>query len=396
MRLRIRYILVALVLWTNWRGSVAHGQAQATSAKVPPVVVDLRTIGWVPPPHESNRAFFKDFSIGKLISLDENTRVEFLTEDVTVVYHTKQEGSDWRTAARLMEAFFIRAKDGSLLSTMRWPTRLRRSDNDLRESEARLIPLYDGRFLAFANGAMTLYTASLNPLKQQKLEPFGSSDMWAAQAVSEGHGIFLRHESTPPPRVTYWWLDSENLEVRSTTPGYRDRDFLVQAGVTAGEKSVFTLFPSGIRMIDRDHQIKTICDAQLCRDADGLRVLSSQYIAVKADSGIGVVDTHQGLAWSKSVQSRYAPRTFQFGSIRSAMSGTRFAVWVTGGRNKFFDGVKIGAWPPALLVYDVASPKDPLVVPSRPVDGQLDFALSPSGTRLAVFDGARVLIYQLD
>ena len=82
--------------------------------------------------------------------------------------------------------------------------------------------------------------------------------------------------------------------------------------------------------------------------------------------------------------------------MRSAMSEKRLAVWVSTNKKAPFDGAKIQPWPPTLLVYDVAGPKDPIVIRMKPVDGQFDFAFSPSGTKLAVFDNARVQIYSFD
>lgn len=384
-----RVITGLLVLSAVFWGSAGH--MDAPSLRTPAVVVDLAKIGWAPPRNQSDRAFFKDFTIGNLFSLDQNTRILFLNADAFVVYHTKQEGQDWRTAPRTMEAFFIRAKDGSLISTMRWPTRLRRSDNDLRESEARLVPLSDGRFLAFANGVMRLYGDNLDLLKEQKLEPDGPGGMWSAQSVAEGHQIFLRHESMRPPRATYFWLDSATLQVEYTSPGYHDRDFLVQAGVVAGEKSVFTLSQSGIRMIDRDHGVKTICADQLCRGDGLLRALSSRHIGLSGKNGIGIVDLDHGLIWSKSIGDD--SKHFQFSEMQCAMSGKRFAFWITGAKKALFDGVKINEWPPTILVYERDSSKTPLVIRTTPVEGQLDFALSPGGTKLAVFDGAKVQVY---
>lgn len=393
--LSVRYIVLALAAWTTWLGS-AHGEDHPTPARTPAVVVDLRTIGWAPPHYESNRRFFKDFSIGKLMSLDENTKVVFLSDDVIAIYHTRQEGSDWRTAARLMEAFLIRVKDGSLVSTMRWPTRLRISDNDLRDSECRLIPLSDGRFLVLSAGVMTLYSGNLELLKQQKLESATSGDMWAAQSVAEGHKVFLRHESMTPPQVGYSWLDSATLKVEYTSPGYRDRDFLVQGGVKASEGSVFTLSESGVRMIDKDQNVKEVCGDQLCREANHYQVLSTHRIGLSARNGFGIVDIDEGLKWSKLIESKYDPKRFQFSSIRGALSGTRFGLWLTGDKKSFFDGVKVSAWPPTILVYDTDGPKNPYVIRTTPVEGQLDFALSPNGTKVAVFDGAKVLVYHLD
>jgi len=156
----------------------------------PRLVVDLRKVGWRPAPNESNRSFFKDFNMAKLEALDDATKIVFLTKDLVVVYHTKQQGKDFCTAIRQLEAFFISAKDGSLLGSKTWPAVQWRSDGELRDSEARLIPLEDGRFLVMASGKMMLYTSNLDLLKELELSPFTSTDLWAVQTVAEESKYF--------------------------------------------------------------------------------------------------------------------------------------------------------------------------------------------------------------
>ena len=109
-------LISGLAVLTACSGVAKHASTPYIALK-PEVVVNLAQIGWMPHRTESNRAFFKDFTLGKLLAMDYSTRVIFLNEDVVVVYHTKQEGKDWRTATQSVEAFFIQARDGSLLST---------------------------------------------------------------------------------------------------------------------------------------------------------------------------------------------------------------------------------------------------------------------------------------
>jgi hypothetical protein len=193
--------------------SAAVGQRTASAGLPldPSVVIDLKKVGWKPAPDESNRSFFKDFSTAKLEALDDTTKILFLTSDLVVVYHTTQQGKNWRTATRQLEAFFISAKNGSLLRTKTWPTVQRRSGDELRDSEARLIRLQDGRFLVMANGRMMLYESNLDLVKELELSPFTSTDLWAVQTVAEGKQIFLRHESQADLHVTYSWLASDTL-----------------------------------------------------------------------------------------------------------------------------------------------------------------------------------------
>src|ERR1700686_2869320 len=101
-------VLLRLAILTLWFGSFGDAKsAPVPSLKAPDIVIDLARFGWTPPHFESNREFFKDFTLAKMFALDLNTRVIYLAEELVVAYHTKQEGKDWRTAPRRMEAFFI-------------------------------------------------------------------------------------------------------------------------------------------------------------------------------------------------------------------------------------------------------------------------------------------------
>jgi hypothetical protein len=356
-------------------------------------VVDLRKVGWTPPEYESNRAFFKVVGSGRLESIDNNTRIAFLSEDVVVAYHTKQEGKDWHTAPRVVEAFFVRTKDGSLVSVKTWPTSLRRSLSDRRDSEGRILPLYGGRFLVFANGTMSLYGDGLELLKQQKLASPTEADLWAGQSVSKGREIFLRRESTSAREVTYSWLSADNLEAKYEMPGYRSSDFSVLGLVCADQNAVFTLSPSGLRMIERSEQVRTICDEQFCRGDGVVNILSLRQVGLSTKDGFGIVDADRGLIWSRLLHGSGNRGTFDFGEMRSASSGIRFAVWVTAIKKGVFDGIEVKG-SPILLVYDRPDPTSrPLTISINPVDGQWDYAFSPGGAKLALFDGAKLRIY---
>lgn len=249
--------------------------AQVTSSPQPVVRIDLAKFGWMPAKTESNRAFFKDYSLAKLEALDPNTKISFLSDDVIVPYHTKQEGQDWRTATRQLEAFFISAKDGSLLSMKRWPTVVRGSGSDLQDSEGRLIQLSNGRFLAFANHTMMLYGSNFELAAQKKLEPSSLSDLWSAQSVAGGHKIFLRHQSASDQETTYYWLASDTLLPIAQMPGVHGPNFSTM--VAAGEDFVLTHLgfagvgeTTGVATIGLDGSARIICSDQFCRGAGGV------------------------------------------------------------------------------------------------------------------------------
>jgi hypothetical protein len=389
--------MVSLVLLFDIAGAV-QGQ-NGLPTPTPKWMVKLNTYGWHAPPTVSNKAFFKDFTLSKLEALDSNTRICFIGNDVVVAYHTKEGGQDWRTASRQLEAFFISAKDGRLLDKKEWPTVVRGSESDLRDSESRLIPLSDGRFLVFANRTMMLYSSNLEMLRQKQLEPSTPSDLWSAQSVSGGNKIFLRHQSSSEQQTTYFWLSPETLLPLSQMSGFRGKNF--SAVATAGDDFVLAGLgysehgmTTGIGEIDLDESTRIVCSNEICREATP-SVLSSCCIAFSARHGIGIVDRKQGLVWSLSIPVTSNPNDFQFGGIETAMSGNRFAVWVTADPKTLFDGVKLSS-SPTLLLYATTNPHHLLAIPIDPQTGDFDFALSPDGSEVAIFDGARIRLYSVN
>jgi hypothetical protein len=374
------------------------GHSQASDAHRPNWSKELKGYGWTAPKPESNKAYFRDFSLGKLAATDINSRIVFVKNDVIVAYHTKQEGQDWRTASRCLQAFFINANDGALLTTLEWPSITRGSESDLIDSESRLIPVSDGRFLVLANRTMMLYRDNRELLKKKKLESVESGDLWSVQSVANGDKIFLRHQSAAEQQTDYFWLTSDTLLPFSQMPGPRGPNFSVQA--TAGDDFVITTvgfsgpgITTGIAKASVDGSTKIICSEQFCREAGG-DATSLHTVAVSGRRGFGIVDTEHGLLWSKQIPSGSNANDFQFGRARAAMSAQEFAIWMTSMHPETFDGVRVGKTP-TLLVYDASSGRLLFSIPIQRKSGNFDFALSPDGTRLAIFDGANLSLYTI-
>lgn len=378
-------------------GFSSIGISYAQPPPHPKWATELKSYGWRAPKAESNKGFFRDFSIPKLEALDQNTKISFINDDIVVAYHTRQEGQDWHTASRHLEAFFINAKDGRLLSTKDWLIAVRGSGSDLRDSEGRLIPVNSGRFIVFANRTMKLYGADLELIKQQELKPSTPGDLWSAQSLPTGQTIFLRHQSSSEQRTEYFWLAPDTLIPLSQMAGPRGPDFSVVA--TAGGDFVLGVFAfsspgitTGLGKTSSDGSRKVICSDQLCREDHTLTMVSPRCVAISGRRGIGVVDTDLGLLWSKQIPSQANPNDFQFGAIQAAMSANKFATWITAHNKTQFDGVPLNHTP-TLVLYDGESGKVVFTVPIKPGIGNFDFALSPTGGQVAIFDGARISLY---
>jgi hypothetical protein len=158
-----------------------------------------------------------------------------------------------------------------LLHKRSWPTSLRKDSDDRRDSEARLIPLNDGRFIACTNATLALYNTNFELQKEKKLEPSGPSDFWSMQRAGDSELIFLRHESRSERSVMFSWLDASTLEVISQLPKkpwiYEYKGMFMQGtGVNGSIGSVFGAGSEGLRMIDSDQQFKTVCGDPVCRE----------------------------------------------------------------------------------------------------------------------------------
>lgn len=372
---------------------VAGLTAQNSSlGPVPRWVVDLRMYGWHAPVFESDKVFFKDLSLGKLEALDDKTRIIFVSNDVLVGYHTKKEGQNWRTADRKLEAFFLRAADGSLLSTKLWPTTIRKA-MEAAESESRIVSLQNGRFLVVANGNLMIYSGDLNLIKERKLEPFGPSDFWGIQRVAAGHEIFLRHERLSDRHLTYQWIDAGTFQLLDEMPG----DIMQGRDPIASAKGLFLLSNSGIREIGIPGQERMICNDPLCREDGSQAYIAPQFLGISSMSGIGVLDPEHGLLWSDSVGREDNYHRLQFGDVSPALAGERFAVCVWSDHKFVFDSVVLPTAPKAtVLVYNALRSKHVFAVTVNSKSGQFDYALSPDGKTLAIFDGGEVRSYDVN
>ena len=356
--------------------------------------VDLRAYGWRGPIKESNKEFFRNFNPRKLASLDDNTKLLFASNDVLVAYHTKVDGRDWKTARRWLEGFFLNGKDGSLVAKRQWPSTLRK-DGSTAESEARMVALRNGRFLAISDGVLMLYTDSLQLIRKDKLEPSGPRDMWGVSRVADGREIFLRHETLGTRSIQYQWIDSDTFKPLGEMTG----DIMWGRGMNGLADGVLQSSQRGVYLRRPLKPEKMVCDDPFCRvTGTGFETaLTSKLICLVRSNGIGVIDLGHGLLWSDVVDSRNDRNHLQFGEIAPSLSGNRFAVWITSDRSCVFNSVDLqkGTYP-NILVFDTLNRQHVFAITIRSRTSQWAFALSPDGTRLATFDGRTIAMYRIN
>ncbi len=386
---RLKGVSISLMLLVL--SCTGHGQLVSNK---PVWTVELKTYGWKPAKTQPNRAFFKGGDLEKLEAIDDNTHLVFLSDSRIAVFHTKTEGVDWQTAPRELEAFFVNASDGTLAGKKQWSTILRGSESGLIDSESRLFPLTSGRFLAVASRTMLLYDENSKLLNQKRLEPSGSGDLWSVQVVDDGRKIFLRHQSAVKQQTSYQWLDGDALRPFAEMPGPSGLNF--SAVVRAGNNFILTALPlpsRGITEVNLDGSTKLTCSEPICRD-DHAEAVSSKSVIISGRRGIGVVDLDRGLLWSRENPVAPSLNEFQFGDISTASSADMFSVWITSTGKRKFDGVSVSQIP-TIFVYRVGTGKLVFTIPLKAKSGHFDFALSPDGRSLAVFDGAAASVYSI-
>jgi hypothetical protein len=355
--------------------------------------VSLAKHGWTPQESESNRVFFRDMSIGKLMALDLGIKLVFVSSDVLVAYSTVKTGQNWRTASRRLQAYFIRVSDGSLIKVQQWTSTIRK-DPSIADTESRIIPLTDGRFLVQANGTVMLYGSGLSLIRELKLNPFGPTEMWGIQRIADGSEIFLRHETSICPGRDYCipeyeWRDAEAFQLLGKAVG-NDSD---GRDVRGAEDGAFIKWTSPGYSIFRPNQPpRKICSDPLCNrigiDDGG----SSKYFLVSSEwDGIGVVDRQRGLLWFAPPSPTNDPHNLSFGFIDTALSGRRFAFWVNAFKKGLFDSVLVRHM--ALFVFDIDNPKHVFAM-AEPSRGAV-YALSPDGKQIAAFDDKGLHLYDV-
>jgi hypothetical protein len=389
-----KQLFVLVIACCSGLNAITAQRSAQLEAPLPAWTVKLLSSCRSAPKTESNKSFFKDFNLEKLAAVDLSTKLLFVSNDVLAAYHTDEPGQDWRTADRRLKACFFKTEDGSFYATQEWPSTIRKDlPGSEAESESRIASLRNGEFLVVASGTLMLYSDSLRPIGEQKLEPNGRLDMWGVKGLAGGRAIFLRHERLRDPSFTYQWIDADTfqpLEVM-TVPVIRGR------GMSALEDGVFTVCGKSICLLRPSVPEKLICKDPLCRDSGANAVITQRLVGLSSRGGIGVLDVEQGMVWSDVVGPEDNYHGLSFGAITPSLSGNRFAVWVSADRKHPFNFVQVNKGPDAtLLVFNTLESRHVFAAAIRPKGFDWTFALSPDGTKLATFDGVALTVYTVD
>lgn len=368
---------------------LAYSQTAAPQPHQARWTISLKNYGWSPPRYESDRSFFRDYTDAKLMAVDVNTRLLFISNDALVAYDTVQEGEDWHTAKRTLHAFFLHADDGSLANSWEWQTCVRKDDG-YGDSESRIIALDGARFLVDACGTLAVYANDFSLVRQYKLELDSPIDIWAVQSVDEGKQIFLRHEVLGALSVRYEWRDTDTFSLINSQQG----DVYQGRGVRGAEGGIFIAGdPYRTRVFVPGAPPRDLCTDPRYGDISSEVVMGTRYLVIWSYwEGVGVVDRDRDVLWFNSPSRSNQKHDISFGPVVTASSRSRFAVSVAGwSKRAVFDSVRVRS--EMIFVYDVTDSKYLFAQPFKELS---TFTLSPDGKRLAVLSGDKVSLFDIN
>jgi len=406
VNLRTRYFTTtALVLLLGAASPAFPTRARQTAIPVPERQIDLGAMNFAQPkiPNYSDSELFSDIS---LFFQDVHPHVEFVSESELVVYSS--DVVDERVMARngqspvpepahRLQAFFVDADDGNLISHQVWQTRRRRFFNTKSDTQAQIMPVRNG-FLLHANDTLALYSPDLHKKQEIQLDP---SSEYAA-LVAPGGDVFFLERSNPGVVVRSdsvstvvnaeyglltahgEWHSSETFEK------LRSRDLSPGAAQSVSSDSFAERWYQCVDLQRADSPQSHLCCVDPCRY--GLAMfLDDRQIVMQVRSGFQVLSTSGELLWR-----REDPNWNNFGVDDDARSldGSQFAMLLFANRKIKFDDTEIPKRWFAVLVYDRAQRTKVFSVVWKS-EGVRAFALSPEGHRLAVLRGTNLLLYRI-
>lgn len=348
-----------------------------------------------------NEDVFRDLT---LLMQDGHSRLSFVSENVLAVYFNRppEQNDKGANTTYPMEVFFINTDSGELIEHRSWATLKRQWFNDSYDTEGRILEVHNG-FLVHASAKLELYSPDLKLVKTYDLRGNASTStgMWSVAVATGGDVIHIQpSEQTTQVRrgsvsiftgageTESTWLRPDSFEHTGTLRYFGGIHSASHDSIVTKSAHCLDLEQAGrpTRHLTCSRPAATGVPTFL-NDAE---VLSVYY------TGFSVLSTNGTELWSAGTSDPGIHRALMSGNDRRSMSGSRFAISLTGHKRRaVFDSVPVAHSPLyTIIAYDERCRQR--VFSMTPTMSALeDFALSPEGRTLAVLTGTTISLYTL-
>ena len=367
--------------------------------------INLRGVGVEPPKalKYENSEIFSDLS---LLFDDDNLRILFINEGELAVYFsdpvdertTRGTDPSSSTPSHRMEAFFISLDNGSLVSHQVWQTRRRRFISDTYDSQARILAVRDG-FLVHAGNILALYSPKLQKKHEIQFDP----SLEYAAIVAPGGDDFFLEQSSPGVPVSSDGVsmvvqgDSEHMPIahgewRSSATFEKLRSMNLYPGTAVSVASdAFAWRGAQCLELQRADASKShVCCGDPC-GYGGPKFVSDKELISCYLSGFQVLSIGGESLWGRRAAD---PEVHLVEGCVPSLDGSRFAIAASWNHRTEFDGTEIPRGSITFIVYDRSRRAKVFNVVVKSEDAY-QFALSPSGDRLAILSGTTLFVYRI-
>ncbi|HEV2401948.1 MAG TPA: hypothetical protein VGS27_33765 [Candidatus Sulfotelmatobacter sp.] len=312
----------------------------------------------------------------RVLNDDYKRRIVFFDAQAFVVYqsHCVPEKNS-SSGQRSIEAFFVDAQTGKLISTKTWESVQRRWLNERWDTQARVFAVDEG-FVIHAGQSLISYSTAIEKRAELSLQ---NTPKWAITVAPGGRTIHLQRIENDNQAEGHW-LTSDTLE---QLRGQHE----VAGIVSASDHAVLDPVAHCVQLQTVGEDPFNVYCSDVSRLGLPLFLTDSEFISHNYN-GFSLWTTAGDKLWE-----REASKGQVLGDVKRSLQGNRFAQLTHG--PIVFDGVKIPPKRTAILVYDRQSRQQVFQLVFDDKARTADFDLSPDGSVLALLVDDVVRLYKL-
>lgn len=339
--------------------------------------VDLHALGYTEPQTPYDKAG-RWLDSGIAFTDDDTVATWFLAQETTT--RTVLRKRSRTSYATRMHAVFLRASTGRVRAQQEWPTP--------SYPTPALLPTSSGRFLIRAGELMTLYSPDLKPIRELTLPRDPGSEWLGVQASVTGKQIFLYQISDRRKQRRLEILDADTLELLDSWTDEEIGSFAVGDNQVVQKKSSMSSPKEQILIRDLGKPWRSLYRSDENACLGRLAFVTKATILVPVCGGMALMSTEGSVLWREQFRDgEFHVRT------RSSQGGDRLAVAAIV-EKVGFDNPRVTRL--RVAVYDVTTHAVVFNLELKPVPRQnFDFALSPTGSTLAVLADGLVKLFAL-